>query len=215
MAASIAALAVALVTCTPAGPGWPALGYVVALGVASSRARAQDVAPDSRCHLLRTLTVPSRNGRIRWRSWSMGQPSGGMGMDPGMHQIGEAADKVGLSLRTIRHYEDVGLVPPSGRSAGGFRLYTDEDIDRLRLVKHMKPLDFSLEEMRDLLQARDRLAAGIDDPEERDRTYERLAMYATAAEQRCESLRAKLEAAESMADQLRREAHRRPAHGPR
>jgi len=136
-------------------------------------------------------------------------------MDPGMHQIGEAADKVGLSLRTIRHYEEVGLVPPSGRSAGGFRLYTDEDIDRLRLVKHMKPLDFSLEEMRDLLQARDRLAAGIDDPEERDRTYERLAMYATAAEQRCESLRAKLEAAESMADQLRREAHRRPAHGSR
>jgi DNA-binding transcriptional MerR regulator len=136
-------------------------------------------------------------------------------MDPGMHQIGEVADKVGLSLRTIRHYEEVGLVPPSGRSAGGFRLYTDEDIDRLRLVKHMKPLDFSLEEMRDLLQARDRLAAGIDDPEERDRTYERLAMYATAAEQRCESLRAKLEAAESMADLLRREAQRRPAHGRR
>lgn len=136
-------------------------------------------------------------------------------MDRGMHQIGEVADTVGLSLRTIRHYEEVGLVPPSGRSAGGFRLYTDEDIDRLRLVKHMKPLDFSLEEMRDLLQARDRLAAGIDDPEERARTYEHLAMYAAAAEQRCKTLRAQLEAAESMADLLRREARRRHAQGRR
>jgi DNA-binding transcriptional MerR regulator len=133
-------------------------------------------------------------------------------MDPGMHQIGEVADTVGLSLRTIRHYEEVGLVPPSGRSAGGFRLYTDDDIERLRLVKHMKPLDFSLEEMRDLLQARDRLAAGIADPEERAGTYERLAMYAAAAEQRCKTLRAQLEAAESMADLLRREARRRHAH---
>ncbi|MDA8359165.1 MAG: MerR family transcriptional regulator [Actinomycetota bacterium] len=136
-------------------------------------------------------------------------------MDRGMHQIGEVAEAVGLSLRTIRHYEEVGLVPPSGRSAGGFRLYTDEDIDRLRLVKHMKPLDFSLEEMRDLLQARDRLAGGIDDPEERARVYERLAMYADAAEQRCTSLRAQLEAAQSMADLFRREARRRHAQGRR
>lgn len=136
-------------------------------------------------------------------------------MDPGMHQIGEVAEAVGLSLRTIRHYEDVGLVPPSGRSSGGFRLYTDEDIERLRLVKHMKPLDFSLDEMRDLLEARDRLAAGIDDPDERTSASERLAMYAAAAEQRCDTLRAQLRAAESMADMLRREARHRDARGRR
>ncbi|MGC8511941.1 MAG: MerR family transcriptional regulator [Acidimicrobiales bacterium] len=136
-------------------------------------------------------------------------------MDPGMHQIGEVAGTVGLSLRTIRHYEEVGLVPPSGRSAGGFRLYTEDDIERLQLVKHMKPLDFSLEEMRDLLQARDRLAAGIEDPEERAHIYDRLAMYAAAAEQRCKTLRAQLQAAESMAELLRREAHRRHAHSRR
>lgn len=130
-------------------------------------------------------------------------------MDTGMHQIGQVAETVGLSLRTIRHYEEVGLVPPSGRSAGGFRLYTDDDIERLRLVKHMKPLDFSLEQMRELLDARDRLAAGIDDPEERARTYERLAMYAAAADRRCQTLRIQLQAAESMADLLRREASRR------
>ena len=44
-----------------------------------------------------------------------------MGDEERMHQIGEVADVVGLSLRTIRHYEEVGLVPPSGRTAGGFR----------------------------------------------------------------------------------------------
>jgi MerR family copper efflux transcriptional regulator len=129
-----------------------------------------------------------------------------MGQD--MHQIGEVADVVGLSLRTIRHYEEVGLVPPSGRSAGGFRLYTDDDIERLRLVKHMKPLDFTLEEMRELLTARDLLAGTIGD-DERRAARERLTMFAVAAEQRCGRLRDQLQAAESMARMLRKEASRR------
>ena len=73
-----------------------------------------------------------------------------------MHQIGEVAEAVGLSLRTIRYYEEADLVPPSGRSAGGFRLYTDDDIDRLRLVKSLKPLDLTIDEMRNLLTVRDR-----------------------------------------------------------
>lgn len=125
-----------------------------------------------------------------------------------MHQIGEVAEAVGLSLRTIRHYEEVGLVPPSGRSGGGFRLYTDDDIDRLRLVKQMKPLDFTLEEMRDLLDVRDRLAAAPGDEGDRAQLRERLAMYAAAAETRCEKLRDQLQAAESMASTLRREVAR-------
>jgi DNA-binding transcriptional MerR regulator len=125
-----------------------------------------------------------------------------------MHQIGEVADRVGLSLRTIRHYEEVGLVPPSGRSAGGFRLYTDDDVERLRLVKHMKPLEFSLEEMRELLEARDRLADDPDD-DQRGMLVDKLSMYAAAAESRCQKLRDQLDAAEAMAVMLGREASRR------
>jgi DNA-binding transcriptional MerR regulator len=68
------------------------------------------------------------------------------------YQIGEVARAVGLSLRTIRHYEEVGLIVPSARSAGGFRLYTDRDIERLRRVMGMKPMGFSLEEIRDVLE---------------------------------------------------------------
>lgn len=131
-----------------------------------------------------------------------------------MHQIGEVAEAVGLSLRTIRHYEEVGLVPPSGRTSGGFRLYTDDDVERLRLVKHMKPLDFSLEEMRQLLDARDRLA-GERAADDEGALRERLAMFATLAEERCNDLRGRLEAAEAMASMLQREASGGGATRPR
>jgi DNA-binding transcriptional MerR regulator len=77
-------------------------------------------------------------------------------------RIGEVAEQVGLSLRTIRYYEEIGLVPPSGRTEGGFRLYTAEDVDRLHVVKTLKPLGLSLDEMRALLERADRVADGLD-----------------------------------------------------
>jgi MerR family transcriptional regulator, copper efflux regulator len=126
-----------------------------------------------------------------------------------LHQIGEVADAVGLSLRTIRHYEEVGLVEPSARSVGGFRLYTDADIERLRLVRHMKPLDFTLGEMRQLLELRDALADG-EPAASAEELRERLGMFATAAEERCEQLRGELRHAEELAEVLRREAQPTP-----
>lgn len=122
-----------------------------------------------------------------------------------MHQIGEVAEAVGLSLRTIRYYEEAGLAPPSGRSTGGFRLYTDRDIERLRLVKRMKPLDFSIEEMRDLLTIRDRLADPASPKRERDALTDRLMMFAELAEQRCQRLREQLDAGETISRTLRAE----------
>jgi DNA-binding transcriptional MerR regulator len=122
-----------------------------------------------------------------------------------VHQSGDAAALVGLSLRTIRHYEEVGLVPPSGRSAGGFRLYTDGDVERLRFVKDMKPLDFTLEEMRDILEIRDALAG---DPTSARTALlrEGLARYSARADQRCTRLREQLAQAEELADLLRAES---------
>jgi len=67
-----------------------------------------------------------------------------------MH-IGELAERTGLSLRTIRHYDEVGLLPASARTEGGFRLYSEDDFERLMVIKQMKPLGFSLEEMADIL----------------------------------------------------------------
>ena len=57
----------------------------------------------------------------------------------------------------MRHYEEVGLLPPAERSPGGFRLYTDAAVERLLVVMQMKPLEFSLEQMRELLDAVDEL----------------------------------------------------------
>jgi len=76
-----------------------------------------------------------------------------------MMQIGELADRAEMSLRTIRHYDEVGLLTPSGRSDGGFRLYTDADFSRLMVIRRMKPLGFSLDEMAELLRVVDALSA--------------------------------------------------------
>lgn len=68
-------------------------------------------------------------------------------------QIGVVAERTEMSIRTLRHYDEVGLVRPSARSEGGFRLYTEEDVQRILVIRRMKPLEFTLEEMRQLLDA--------------------------------------------------------------
>ncbi|NIJ05656.1 MerR family transcriptional regulator [Frigoribacterium faeni] len=80
--------------------------------------------------------------------------------DAPMMQIGELADRAEMSLRTIRHYDEVGLLTPSGRSEGGFRLYTEADFSRLMVIRRMKPLGFSLDEMAELLSVVDALEGG-------------------------------------------------------
>ncbi|MGN9789266.1 MerR family transcriptional regulator [Nonomuraea sp. ZG12] len=124
-------------------------------------------------------------------------------MPDGLVQIGEVAERLGLSLRTIRHYEEVGLVVPE-RTPGGFRLYSETDIGRLALIKRMKPLGFSLEEMRDLLEITDRLGAGDDDPT----LINRLQMFERAVAERADKLREQLAMAREFGEQLRRQRMR-------
>jgi DNA-binding transcriptional MerR regulator len=109
-----------------------------------------------------------------------------------LYQIGEAAERTGLSIRTIRYYEEMGLVRPSGYTPGGFRLYTDADIERLLLVKATKPLDLSLETTQEMLRAWDRLASGQAGPEERERLTEVLAGYLQTATERLEKAESRL-----------------------
>jgi DNA-binding transcriptional MerR regulator len=119
-------------------------------------------------------------------------------------QIGEVAARTELSLRTIRHYEETGLVVPSARSQGGFRLYTESDIQRLMVIRRMKPLGFTLDQMRDLLDATDRLDAGIDmSAAERDAVLDRVRAYEREATAQVDKLRVQLSRAEDFADALR------------
>ena len=120
-----------------------------------------------------------------------------------MH-IGELAEKTGLSLRTIRHYDEIGLLKASGRTEGGFRLYTQEDLSRLLLIRRMKPLGFSLEEMIELLRIIDTLASGgprSDNPAMRTE----LDGFVRLAEERREILKSQLDMADELLTVLRRQ----------
>lgn len=64
---------------------------------------------------------------------------------------GQAAAKLGVSIRTIRYYDQIGLVTPGIKEAGGRRLYTEEDLLRLEKISLLKSLSLPLEEIRHLL----------------------------------------------------------------
>lgn len=118
-------------------------------------------------------------------------------------RIGEVAERTGLSLRTIRYYGEVGLVEPSARSRGGFRLYTEDDVDRLQLIKRMKPLDFSLEQTRELLEALDRLDDPTTPTVEREALTKMLDAFEESIASRCQTLRKQLAMAEEFGERLR------------
>ena len=118
-------------------------------------------------------------------------------------RIGEVAQRAGLSLRTVRYFEHVGLVRPSGRSPGGFRLFTEADLARLLLIRDMKPLSLSVDEMSELLNLLERLDSPETSHAEKIVAIERLDAYRMAAEVRCEALLAQVRRAESLAQSLR------------
>ena len=70
-------------------------------------------------------------------------------------QIGELARLTGCAVDTIRYYEKQSLLPPPARSAGNFRDYADSHVERLRLIRHCRALDMSLDEIRSLLAVHD------------------------------------------------------------
>ena len=117
-------------------------------------------------------------------------------------QIGELAEKTGLSLRTIRHYDDERLLNPSARSAGGFRLYSQDDLDRLMVIRRMKPLGFSIDEMRDLLALIHDLAAPDLAQEKHAELNGRLSTFIGNARDRRERLRTQLAMAEEFVERL-------------
>src|SRR4051812_42131146 len=76
-------------------------------------------------------------------------------------RIGEVAERAATTVRTVRYYEEVGLLPGSAdRCAGEHRSYTDADVERLREILQLKELlNLSLEQLRDLVDAEEARAA--------------------------------------------------------
>lgn len=65
--------------------------------------------------------------------------------------IGQAAEKTGLSAKTIRYYEDISLVVPARQPGNGYRIYSQADIEELAFLQHARAVGFSLDECRTLL----------------------------------------------------------------
>ncbi|MBM0224849.1 MerR family transcriptional regulator [Micromonospora sp. ATA51] len=70
------------------------------------------------------------------------------------YTVGQVAKLAGVTVRTLHHYDEIGLLSPSGRTAAGYRRYDDADLERLQLVRYYRELGFPLDE----------IAAILDDP---------------------------------------------------
>jgi DNA-binding transcriptional MerR regulator len=120
-------------------------------------------------------------------------------------RIQEAAAEVRLTPRSVRYYEELGLLKPAARSDGDYRLYDDTDVERLRFIKALRDdAGFSLAEIAQMLEdeaARERGHAeyhATTDPVERMRIlHDRLARF----DHQIEMLRTKIERLQAMVDE--------------
>jgi DNA-binding transcriptional MerR regulator len=120
-------------------------------------------------------------------------------------RIQEAAAEVSLTPRSVRYYEELGLLRPAARSDGDYRLYDESDLERLRFIKGLRDdAGFSLAEVAQLLEdeaARERGHAAFHattDPEERKRLLcERVAIF----ERQIETLERKIGRLQAMVDE--------------
>ncbi|MBI3960136.1 MAG: heavy metal-responsive transcriptional regulator [Chloroflexi bacterium] len=71
-------------------------------------------------------------------------------------RICDLAEQTGVSPPTIRYYEKIGILPPAQRADNGYRAYRADDMDRVHFVVRARSLDFSLDEIREILAFRER-----------------------------------------------------------
>ncbi len=79
-----------------------------------------------------------------------------------MMLIGDLAERAGVSTRTIRYYEELGMIEPQERTNGGFRRYSDEQVRRLEIIQSLKSLGFELERIQELFGLRHKMKTGGD-----------------------------------------------------
>jgi DNA-binding transcriptional MerR regulator len=122
-------------------------------------------------------------------------------------RIQEAAAEVGLTPRSVRYYEELGLLRPAARSEGDYRLFDDSDLERLRFIKGLRDdAGFSLAEVAQLLEDEEARERGhvafhaTTDPAERKRL---LCERAARLERQIETLERKVGRLQAMVDDAR------------
>lgn len=70
--------------------------------------------------------------------------------------IGSVARELGLNPKTIRYYEDIGLLPEADRTGSGYRVYSPEIVNRLKFIKQAQRLGFRLDEIKDILSLKEK-----------------------------------------------------------
>jgi DNA-binding transcriptional MerR regulator len=71
-------------------------------------------------------------------------------------RIGELADRLSVNPQTIRFYERIGLLPDPQRTPAGYRIYSEDDLERVTFIKTAQRLNITLDEIREILSLRDR-----------------------------------------------------------
>lgn len=92
-----------------------------------------------------------------------------------MYKIDEVTKQTGLTKRTLRYYEEIGLIHPPERSEGNIRLYTDEDVARIKkIVEAKEVLGITLQEMQHFLSLKERMEQrrNSENPLDRERIQE-------------------------------------------
>ena len=121
-----------------------------------------------------------------------------------LSRIGEVADRLGVSPRTIKYYEEIGLLTPGERSPGGFRLYGEPDVERLQRILRLKDTGFSLAAIREFVAVRDAAYEATREAVLKE-TTEHLEARERELTARIEKLRNDLKGAEDLRQELRRD----------
>jgi DNA-binding transcriptional MerR regulator len=122
-------------------------------------------------------------------------------------RIQEAAAEVGLTARSVRYYEELGLLRPAARSEGDYRLFDESDLERLRFIKGLRDeAGFSLAEIAQLLEdeeARQRDREAYDATPDTEKRRLLLGQRIETYERQMETLQAKIERLQAMVDRAR------------
>jgi DNA-binding transcriptional MerR regulator len=129
-----------------------------------------------------------------------------------LQRIQEVAATLGLTTRTIRYYEEIGLLRPAARSGGDYRLYDEDDVERLRFIKDLRDeAGFSLAEISRMLEDEAARTRNHDRFRETSDEVERRAIIADAldrVDRQISSLQAKSERLATMIEEAKsRRAH--------